>query len=106
MSEFGEKLKEFSKKKFGSVTKLAEALEMSQPQLSSYISGEVGPGLKILQDIQSLGCDMNWLLGAGNKKEDITKDKFMEKLGKLEKENKELRAALRAIELVSKKIRD
>lgn len=58
---FGKKLKEYAKK-FGGVGKLAEEIDMSQSQLSQYISGKMEPGKTILTKLSATGCDMNWLL--------------------------------------------
>jgi len=60
--EFGEKIKEFAQKKFGGVGKLAQILEMKQPQLSKHINGKTKPGLDFLIKLGELGLDLNFLI--------------------------------------------
>jgi hypothetical protein len=61
--EIGQRLKLFAKEKFGGVGDLAEALNLSQPNLSgTYINGRSIPGGELLAKLSSLGCDINWLL--------------------------------------------
>lgn len=55
------KLKEFAKQK-GGVNQLAMITNITQTQLSQYISGTREPGKAILEKIKKAGCDMNWLL--------------------------------------------
>lgn len=59
---FGDKLKTFGKANFGSVKALAEALEMLPQQLSAYISETKKPGMEILSKLNTLGCDIAWLI--------------------------------------------
>lgn len=58
----GDKIKEFGLKKFGSIKNLSEHLGMKPPAIYSYIRGEREPGTPILQKLQKLGCNINWLL--------------------------------------------
>lgn len=57
-----DKLKIFAKKKFGSVSALAEAMGISQPSIAQYTSGKRGIGNKQIERLRDLGCDINWLL--------------------------------------------
>ncbi len=58
----GSRIKEFAKKEYGGVGKLAVKLEISQPQLSQYISGINKPGADFLTKLAKLGADINWIL--------------------------------------------
>ncbi|MEW6653088.1 MAG: helix-turn-helix transcriptional regulator [Bacteroidota bacterium] len=59
----GERMRLFARKKYGTLKKLAEAMQMSPQQLQQYISGKREPGSRILTKLLRLGCDVNWLLG-------------------------------------------
>ena len=59
---FGEKIKYFGKKRFGTVKVLAESLKMSPQQLAAYTNESRKPGFDILANLQRLGCNLNWLL--------------------------------------------
>ncbi|MGE5365641.1 MAG: helix-turn-helix domain-containing protein [Bacteroidota bacterium] len=59
----GERLKKFGKEHYGSVSKFADALKMSQPSLSgNYLNGKSIPGGEMLAKLLALGCDIDWLL--------------------------------------------
>lgn len=64
--EFGNRLKEFAKSKFGKLDLLANALDMSPQSLQSYLTGRSLPGTKLLSKLAELGCDINWLLNIEN----------------------------------------
>jgi len=59
---FEEKLRSWAVKNFGSLTKLAEKLNMKLPNLHRYVSGARKPGMPFLMKLQGLGCDIDWLL--------------------------------------------
>lgn len=59
----GERIRLFAKRKYGTLKKLAEAMQISPQQLQQYISGKREPGTRILAKLLKLGCDVNWLLG-------------------------------------------
>jgi transcriptional regulator with XRE-family HTH domain len=59
----GERIRMFAKRKYGTLKKLAEAMQISPQQLQQYISGKREPGTRILAKLLRLGCDVNWLLG-------------------------------------------
>jgi len=86
----GERIRSFAKKKYGTLTKLANAMEITPQQLHQYTSGNREPGSKILIKLLNLGCDLNWLLGGIEKPESY-------KIVILENEIKLLREKLSAI---------
>ncbi|PKL83770.1 MAG: hypothetical protein CVV24_03375 [Ignavibacteriae bacterium HGW-Ignavibacteriae-3] len=59
----GERLRFFAKRKYGTLKKLADAMQISPQQLQQYISAKREPGTRILIKLLRLGCDVNWLLG-------------------------------------------
>lgn len=59
----GERIRQFARKKYGTLKRLADEMEISPQQLQQYISGKREPGSRILLKLQRLGCDVNWLLG-------------------------------------------
>ncbi|MCX7797433.1 MAG: helix-turn-helix domain-containing protein [Melioribacter sp.] len=93
----GERLRLFAKKKFGTLKKLAEAMDISPQQLQQYISGKREPGSKILIKLLKLGCDINWLLGGKESLESY-------KIYKLESKLKELQEATSQIAQIIKKL--
>ena len=62
-TRIGERIRIFAKRKYGTLKKLAEAMDISPQQLQQYISGKREPGSKILAKLLRIGCDINWLLG-------------------------------------------
>lgn len=58
---FGEKIEFWGKNKFGSLTGLASALDISLQNLSQYVNNKIEPGAKILKKLRKLECDLNWL---------------------------------------------
>lgn len=86
----GERIKTFAKKKYGKMTRLANAMEITPQQLHQYTSGNREPGSKILIKLLNLGCDLNWLLGGVEKPESY-------KLAILENEIKQLKEKLAGI---------
>ena len=59
---FGEKIKAFAKKKFGSLTNLCEKIEMSTQQMWAYTSENSKPSYDVLVKLYQIGCDLNWLV--------------------------------------------
>jgi transcriptional regulator with XRE-family HTH domain len=86
----GARIRVFAKRRYGSYTKLADALGMSPQHLQQYISGKREPGTKMLIRFLRIGCDINWLLGATERVESY-------RIYKLESEVKKLRNALSKI---------
>lgn len=86
----GERIRTFAKRKYNTLTRLANAMEITPQQLHQYTSGNREPGSKILIKLLNLGCDLNWLLGGIEKPESY-------KLAIMENEIKQLRERLSAI---------
>ncbi|MDR2582061.1 MAG: helix-turn-helix domain-containing protein [Fibromonadaceae bacterium] len=59
---FGEKIKTFAKKKFGSLTNLCEKIEMPTQQMWAYTSENSKPSYDVLVRLYQAGCDLNWLV--------------------------------------------
>lgn len=57
------RLRVFAKRKYGTLKKLSDAMDILPQQLQQYVSGKREPGAKILSKLLKLGCDINWLLG-------------------------------------------
>lgn len=83
----GNRIRIFAKKKYSTLKKLAEAMEISPQQLQQYVSGKREPGSKILAKLMRLGCDINWILGGAESFESY-------KIYKLERELREKQKAL------------
>lgn len=89
----GERIRIFAKRRYGTLKKLADAMDISPQQLQQYISGKREPGSKILAKLLRLGCDVNWLLGGSESVESY-------KIYKLESELKRLQNAVSTISKV------
>ena len=97
----GEKLRIFAKIKFGSVSKLAEALDMKTPSLYTYLNEESIPGGQLLKKLQNLGCDINWLLSDDENPPPETDALLKRRLAELEEENKRLRDSISRMVLLA-----
>lgn len=86
----GNRIRVFAKKKYGTLKKLAEAMQISPQQLQQYLSGKREPGARILSKLLRLGCDLNWLLGGSESYESY-------QIYKLEKELKEVNSVVTEI---------
>ncbi|MFC2135247.1 helix-turn-helix domain-containing protein [Bacteroidota bacterium] len=93
----GERIRLFAKRKYKTLKKLAEAMEMSPQQLQQYISGKREPGSRVLIKLLRLGCDINWLLGGREQAESY-------KIYKLESELRKLQQSMQQISSVIQKI--
>ncbi len=91
----GDRIRIFAKRRYGSIAKLAKALEISPQQLQQYISGRREPGAKTLLRFLRIGCDINWLLGGAERLESY-------RIFKLENEVKKLRNIIFEIEKLIK----
>ena len=80
----GGRIRHFAKHKYGTLKKLAEAMEISPQQLHQYISGKREPGSRILVKLLKLGCDINWLLSGSESMESFKIDKLERELNKLQ----------------------
>lgn len=96
-SGIGERMRWFAKKKYGTLKKLAEAMNISPQQLQQYISCKREPGSKILGKLLRLGCDVNWLLGGRESIESY-------KIYKLESELRRLQQSFQQINSVVQKV--
>ncbi|MBI1933950.1 MAG: helix-turn-helix transcriptional regulator [Ignavibacteriales bacterium] len=80
----GGRIRLFAKKRYGTLKKLAEVMEISPQQLHQYISGKREPGSKILLKLLKHGCDVNWLLSGSESMESFKIDKLERELSKLQ----------------------
>lgn len=92
----GERIRLFAKRKYGTLKKLAEEMQISPQQLQQYISGNREPGSRILVRLLKLGCDINWVLGGSESFESY-------KIYKLENELKNLYKDLSQISQIANK---
>lgn len=60
--EIGARLKEFAKKNFDGIAGLERAIGKTPAFFQNYLNGRSYLGGETLSKIQSLGCDINWLL--------------------------------------------
>lgn len=93
----GERMRWFAKQKFGTLKKLADAMDISPQQLQQYISGKREPGSKVLAKLLRLGCDVNWLLGGRESLESY-------KIYKLEQELRKLQSSFHQINSLMQKV--
>ncbi|CAG1022660.1 hypothetical protein MTYM_01886 [Methylococcales bacterium] len=98
--DFGAKIKLFAKMKFGSVSALADALDISQPHLSQYINDKNKPGMEFFRKMSELGCDLNWLMSDDDRPPPEVTD-IAQQLKDLEEENKRLRGSIGTIGLLA-----
>ncbi len=80
----GGRIRLFAKRKYGTLKKLAETMNISPQQLHQYISGKREPGSRILMKLLKLGCDINWLLSGSESMESFKIDKLERELNKLQ----------------------
>lgn len=92
----GGRIRIFAKRKYGTLKKLANAMDISPQQLQQYISGKREPGSRILIKLLKLGCDINWLLSGTESLESF-------KIDKLEREFRKFQDALSHISSLVKK---
>ncbi len=57
------RLRVFAKRKYGTLKRLADAMDISPQQLQQYVGAKREPGAKMLSKLLKIGCDINWLLG-------------------------------------------
>jgi len=94
----GERMRWFAKKKYGTLKKLAEAMNISPQQLQQYISGKREPGSKILIKLLRLGCDVNWLLGGRESIESYKIYKLENELRKLQNSFQQIHSVIQKVE--------
>lgn len=93
----GHRIRTFAKRKYGTLKRLAEGMQISPQQLQQYISGKREPGSRILLKLLRLGCDINWLLGGSESPESY-------KIYKLESELRKMHEGYSEIESIVKRI--
>ena len=90
--EVAQNLRLFGYKRYGTMKKFAEALDMNPSTLySGYLNGRSLPGPVLLVKLIDLGCNINWLLTS---RETPFSDEPKENTIKMEEENLRLRAPL------------
>jgi hypothetical protein len=90
--EVAQNLRLFGYKRYGTMKKFAEALDMNPSTLySGYLNGRSLPGPVLLVKLIDLGCNINWLLTS---RETAFADEQKENAKKLEEENLRLHAPL------------
>lgn len=94
----GERMRHFAKKKYGTLKKLAEAMQISPQQLQQYISGKREPGTRILAKLLRLGCDVNWLLGGKESIESYKIYKLESELRRLQNNFSQMAALIQKVE--------
>jgi transcriptional regulator with XRE-family HTH domain len=62
LNSIGERIRAFALDKYGKINDFADALGMGAPNVQSYMRGARKPGSSVLQKIQRLGCNLDWLL--------------------------------------------
>ncbi len=62
MSTIGERIRAFATYKYGKINDFADSLGMGAPNVQAYMRGARKPGSAVLQKIQKLGCNLDWLL--------------------------------------------
>lgn len=100
----GEKLRFFAENYIGSVSKLAELLDMKPPSLYVYLNNESIPGGDILRKLKDLGCDINWLLSDSPDPPPETNQLLQARLKELEEENQRLRDSISHILLLAQEV--
>ncbi len=91
----GGRIRIFAKRKYGTLKKLAEAMDISPQQLHQYISGKREPGSRILLKLLRLGCDINWLLSGSESIESFKIEKLERELNNLQKSLNQISSLVR-----------
>ena len=99
--DFGEKIKVFARKYFGSIKELAKELDIPETSLHRYINGSVEPSRSFFIKLQNLGCDINWLLSDDENPPPETDALLKRRLAELEEENKRLRDSISRMVLLA-----
>lgn len=61
----GEKIRHFANTEYGTIKKLAEALNMKHQGLDPYINNRSAPGMPLLYKLKQLGMNMDYLFTEG-----------------------------------------
>ncbi len=71
MDTIGDRIRAFANYKYGKINDFADAMGMGAPNVQAYMRGARKPGTSVMQKIQKLGCNIDWLLtGKGEMLED------------------------------------
>ncbi|MEI6846597.1 MAG: helix-turn-helix transcriptional regulator [Chlorobiaceae bacterium] len=62
MSTIGDRLRLFALSKYNRISDFAESIGMGAPNAQAYMRGARKPGSLVLRKIQSIGCNIDWLL--------------------------------------------
>lgn len=62
MSTIAERIKEFAKSRYGSVSGLTRAMGIKETSLSTYLSGRSKPGAMIQSKLREAGADIEWIM--------------------------------------------
>lgn len=62
MDTIGDRLKQFAKVNFGSVSELAKHMDVLPQSLTAYIANRTTPGNVTQNKLRALGCDIEWLM--------------------------------------------
>ena len=60
--QIGERLRDFAREKFQTVSGLCKALGKDTSHLNRYIAGKAIPGARLQQQLREHGCDIEWLM--------------------------------------------
>lgn len=99
VNTIGGRLRHFAEGKFGGISRLADALGISQPRLSHYVSDKRAIPPEVVQKLAQLGCDITWLM-TGETREDLNKrfeNMILQKARELREEDFKLLDYLKSI---------
>lgn len=101
--EIANNLRLFGYKRYSSMKKFADALDMNPSTLySGYLNGRSIPGPVLLVKLMKLGCDMHWLLTGENLP--LPGEDVREHIKKLEEENHFLRTQVTRTQTTGQRI--
>ena len=96
-TKFEDRLKIFSKSKYGKDYIFAKEWGLNRTTLSDYMRGKGKPSFESLKKLSELGCDLNWLLtgkGYDPKPSEQEVEEVKNRMLELEKELKSLMSKL------------
>lgn len=98
--EIAQRLREFGKKKFTSMSEFAKAVGMKPSSFNVYLSGNARPGPILHERLRELGCDIEWLMTGESSSSFLVKEQevqyYKNENERLKKENELLKRALPA----------
>ncbi len=86
MDTIGARLKSFAKEKFGTLSKMAQAMGISQATLSQYTTNRYSPGVQMQKRLREVGCDIEWLMTGDNSRGRNAAERYWNSLNKEQKE--------------------